>query len=99
MWAGVNTKPLQGTKFQVMRVQMMGIDVEYDNDAEHRRTHPLLMPKMEPIPLSWDDTEVLKKVKNSSAWSKFQEGNKAGSEWVDSGQAKASTETKECVGM
>ena len=40
----------------------MGIDVEYDDDKERRRTHPFLMLKMELIPLQWDDTEVLKKV-------------------------------------
>ena len=60
MLAGVNTKPLEGTKFLVLRAQVMGIGVEYDNDTERRRTHPLLIP-MEPIPVSWDDTEVLKK--------------------------------------
>ena len=63
MWADVNTKSLQGTKFQVMRAQVMGIDVEYDDDAERCRTHPLLLPKMEQVSLTWDDTKVLKKVK------------------------------------
>ena len=52
MWADVNTKPLQGTKIRVMRAQVMGIDVEYDGDAERRRTHPLLLPKMEPVSLT-----------------------------------------------
>ena len=52
MWADVNAKPLLGTKFRVMRAQVMGIDVEYDDDAEHRRTHPLLMLKMEPVSLT-----------------------------------------------
>ena len=41
----------------------MGIDVEYDGNAERCRTQPLLMPKLEPVSLTWDDTEVLKKVK------------------------------------
>ena len=63
MWADVNTKPLQGTKFQAMRVQVMGIDVEYGDNAARLRTHPFLMPKLEPVSLTWDDTEVLKKVK------------------------------------
>ena len=41
----------------------MGIAVEYDDDddTERRRIHPLLIPKVEPTSLSWDDTEVLKK--------------------------------------
>jgi hypothetical protein len=34
MWAGVNTKPLQGKKFNVMRVQVMEIPVEYDDNVE-----------------------------------------------------------------
>ena len=62
MWADVNTKPLQGIKFQVMGGQVMRILVEYDDDVEQQRTHPLLRPKIEPMSLSRDDTEVLKKV-------------------------------------
>ena len=60
MWADMNTKPLQGMKFQKMRAQVMGIAVEYDDNTEHQRTHPLLMPKVKPIALSWDDKKVLK---------------------------------------
>ena len=60
MWSDMNTKPLQGMKFQKMRAQVMGIAVEYDDNTEHQRTHPLLMPKVEPIALSWDDKKVLK---------------------------------------
>ena len=40
----------------------MEIAVEYDDDTERRRIHLLLMPKVEPTSLLWDDTEVLKKV-------------------------------------
>ena len=45
-----------------MRGQVVGIPVEYDDNVERWRTHPLLMPKIELMSLSWDDTEVLKKV-------------------------------------
>merc|ERR1712086_339309 len=41
MWADVNTNRVQGTKFRVMRAQVMGIDVEHDDDAERCRIHPL----------------------------------------------------------
>ena len=63
---------------QQMRVQVMGINVEYDDDTERRRTHPLLMPKMEPVSLSWDDTEVLKKVKILVPGVSFKKGSKRG---------------------
>ena len=59
----MNTKLLQGMKFQMMRAQVMGIAVEYDDSVERQRTHPLLVSKVEPMPLSCDVTEVLKKVK------------------------------------
>jgi len=78
MWADVNTKPLQGTKFRVMRAQVMGIDVEYDDDAERRRTHPLLLPKLESVSLTWDDTEVLEKVKILAPRVSFKKGTKRG---------------------
>ena len=34
MWADVNTKPVQGTKFRVMRAEVMGISVDYDDEHE-----------------------------------------------------------------
>ena len=76
MWADMNTKPLQGMKFQVMRAQVMGIAVEYDDNMERRRTHPPLMPKVEPTSLSWDDTEVLKKVEIIVPGVSFKKGTK-----------------------
>ena len=78
MWANVNTKPLQGTKFRVMRAQVMGIDVEYDDDTERRRIHPLLLPKVEPVSLTWDDREVLKKVEILAPRVSFKKGTKRG---------------------
>ena len=76
MWPDMNTKPLQEMKFRVMRAQVMGIAVEYDDNTERRRTHPLLMPKVEPMSLSWDDNEVLKKVKVIVPGVSFKKGTK-----------------------
>ena len=56
----------------------MGISMEYGDDTERRRTHPLLMSKMEPVSLSWDDTEVLKKVKILVPGVSFKKGTKRG---------------------
>ena len=47
MCGDINKKPLQGMKYRVIRAVVMGISADYDNDAERRRTHPLLMPKVE----------------------------------------------------
>ena len=46
IWGDVNTKPTQGKSFRVMRAEVMGVSVYYDDNDEHRRTHPLLMPKV-----------------------------------------------------
>ena len=62
MWADINTKPLQGTLFREMRANMMGIDVNYDDEKEWRATHPKLLPKVQPPGvLSSQDVEVLRK--------------------------------------
>ena len=39
----------------------MGVSVDYDDDNERRRTHPLLMPKVESEQISVVDGEVLEK--------------------------------------
>ena len=62
MWADVNTKPLQGKLFHEMRAQLMGVPVDYDDDKERRRTHPKLLPEVEPEGvISRSDVEVLSK--------------------------------------
>ena len=61
-----------------MRAQVMEVAVEYDDDRERQRTHPLLMPKVEPMSLSLDDTEVLKKVKTIMPGVRFKKGTKKG---------------------
>ena len=44
-----------------MRGHVMGIPENYDNDVERRRTHPLLLTKIESERLSATDEEVLEK--------------------------------------
>ena len=62
MWGDVNTKPTQGKRFRIMRAEVMGVSVDYDNDNERRCNHPLLMPKVESERISVADGEVLEKV-------------------------------------
>ena len=62
MWGDVNTKPTQGKRFRIMRAQVMGVSVDYDDDDERRRTHPLLIPKIESERISVTDGEILEKV-------------------------------------
>ena len=38
----------------------MGVSVDYDDDGERRRTHPILMPKVESEQIFVTDREVLK---------------------------------------
>ena len=45
-----------------MRGEVMGIPEEYDDDVERRRTHPLLMPKVESERISATDGEILENV-------------------------------------
>ena len=62
MWADVDTKPTQGKAFLVIPGEVMGVSVEYDDDVEHRRTHPLLKQKIESERISAADGEILEKV-------------------------------------
>ena len=62
MWGDVNTKPTQGKRFRIMRAEVMGVSIDYDDDDERRRTHPLLMPKIESERISVTDGEILEKV-------------------------------------
>ena len=60
----------------------MGIPVEYDDNVERQRAHPLLMLKIEPMSLSRDDTKVLKKVEvivPARVGVRFKKGTKQGS--------------------
>ena len=67
IWADINTKPLQGQLFSEMRAKQVGIAVDYDDDQERRRTHPMLLPRVDQegvIPKS--DVEVLRKASGIS---------------------------------
>ena len=59
MWGDINMKPIQGTKYRVMRALVTGISADYDDDAERQRTHPLLMPKVESDIVHVTDKESL----------------------------------------
>merc|ERR1712194_324956 len=62
MWADVNTKPVQGLLFRKCWHEMMGVPVEYDDDAKRRNTHPMLLPKIENARLTIPETSVLKEI-------------------------------------
>ena len=62
MWADVNTKPVQGELYRIFRHQMMGVPIEYDDDVERRRTHPLLLPEVEAEGLPQENSDLLEKV-------------------------------------
>ena len=40
----------------------MGVPVEYNDDVEHRRTHPLILPLIETERLSLPDGDILEKI-------------------------------------
>jgi hypothetical protein len=44
MWADINTKPLQGKGFRVMRAQLMNVPEDYDDAVERRCTPTSLLP-------------------------------------------------------
>ena len=62
MWADVNTKPVQGLLSRTFRHHMMGVSVDYDDDVERKRTHPMLLPKIEPERITVSGEEMLKSI-------------------------------------
>ena len=60
-WADVNTKTTQRKRFRVMRGEVVGVFVEHKYDVERRRTHPLLIPKVESEQIFAADGEILEK--------------------------------------
>ena len=60
-WGDVKTNPTQVKSFRVMRAEVMGVSVDYDDDDERRRTHPLIMPKVESEQILVADGEFLEK--------------------------------------
>ena len=61
MWGDVNTKPTQETMFRVIRTEVMGVSIDYDDENERRCTHLLLIPKVKSERISVADGEVLEK--------------------------------------
>ena len=41
---------------------MMGVPIEYDDDVERRRTHPLLLPEVKAEGVSQGDSDQLEKI-------------------------------------
>ena len=62
MWADINTKPVQGHLFRIFRTEMMGVLIDYDDDAEQKCTHHLLLPKVEDKMVSQKDGDLLEKI-------------------------------------
>ena len=61
MWCDGFTKPKQGREFCEQRAHVMNCPVEYDDDEERRRTHPLLLPsEAGPVEVSKTLTRALK---------------------------------------
>jgi hypothetical protein len=52
MWADVLTKPTQGGPFRLDRSHLMNFPINYDDDVERTKTHPLLLPQDERPKLS-----------------------------------------------
>ena len=62
IWAGINTKALQGILFYKMRGRLMGISEDYDDEIERRNTHLDLLPSQEcDVNVSAKDLSVIKK--------------------------------------
>ena len=62
MWADINTKLVQGQVFRIFRDEIMGVTVDYDDDAERKCTHHLLLPKVESEMVSQQDGDLLDKI-------------------------------------
>ena len=48
--------------YQIFRHQMMGVPIEYDDDVERRRTHPLLLTKGKAEGVSQRDSDMIEKI-------------------------------------
>ena len=62
MWADVNTKTVQGQLFRTFQHHMMGVPVDYDDEVERKRTHPMLLPKIESERMTVSNEEMLKSI-------------------------------------
>ena len=62
MWADINTKPVQGNLFRIFRSEMIGVAVDYENDAERKFAHHILLPKVEAEMVSQQYGDLLEKI-------------------------------------
>ena len=61
MWVDVLTKPKQGAPFKKDRSKLMNVSIEYNDDEERGKTHPLLLPKEDvetPNKVTWTQNLV-----------------------------------------
>ena len=66
MWCDILTKPKQDSGFRKFRGHLMNAHVDYDDDAERLRTHPLLLHKEDKSEaMSTADKNVLKRTTNN----------------------------------
>ena len=60
MWSDVLTKPLQGMLFKRMRAKLINVEVNYDDEIEHKNAHLMLLPQAVED-LSSETVEILAK--------------------------------------
>ena len=56
MWPDVINKPKQGISFWLDCSHLQNVPVEWDNEVEHKRNHPLLLHKYEQASLDKSNT-------------------------------------------
>ena len=44
MWVDILTKPKQGTPFKKDKELLQNVTIDYDDEVERKRTHPVLLP-------------------------------------------------------
>ena len=52
MWCNILTKRKQGLVFRELRGHLINIPTDYDNEAEHLLTHPILFSKQSPAQMT-----------------------------------------------
>ena len=66
MWSDILTKPKQGSFFRKFSGHLRNVPTDYDDEAEHLRTHPLLLTKEDDSKgLSTADKNIIKKTTNN----------------------------------
>ena len=71
MWCNILTKPKHGSVFRKLRINLMNVPQDCDDEAERLRTHPLLLLKEDDsTKLSTADTIVLNKTTNKISFAR-----------------------------